>query len=177
MLNVLTWPHRSAAPLIAGLLLTVATCELRSQTKSIPIHAWVTGGLGSSTFSSLPSVLVAGWLDYKGISLGVRPIDSDPGINVDELIDRSVLLGRRLVAGRMLLVGAAGISHTTGELSNGEQSGTTTPIEPEYAPAAHAELSFALAEVVGIGAAVFWTGGSRSRNAGGAIVLQLGFLR
>jgi hypothetical protein len=92
-------------------------------------------------------------------------------------MDRAVLLGARLGGGKTLIVGAAGISHTTGALSDGEDSGSSTPIKPEYAPAGHVEVSFAFTHVFGMGVAVFRTGGSRSSNSGGALIVQLGFLR
>jgi hypothetical protein len=96
---------------------------------------------------------------------------------VSELVDRSVLVGGRLAFDRILVLGAAGVSHTTGELSNGEQSGTTTAIRPENAPAAHGEVSFAVAPFLAFGTAFFWTGGTRSRNSGWAVIAQLGALR
>jgi len=162
-------------------LVVVAICTLPSdlpgQSASRPFHAWLTAGMGPSTFTPWPSLLFSGWLAYKGFALGVRRIDSSPSENADELVDRSVLFGGRVAFGPLLLTGAGGLSHTTGELSNGEQSGTTTPIEPENAPAVHAEASFALTPFLGFGTAFFWTGGTRSRNTGWAVIAQLGALR
>ncbi len=159
------------------MMLGFSPSALGGQTTSAPIQVWATAGMGISSFTPYPTFVLSGWLAYKGIAVGVRRIDADPGQNVDELVDRSVLLGGRVALGRILVVAAGGVSHTTGELSNGEQSASTTPIEPENAPAAHAELSFALADFVGVGTALFWTGGTRSHNSGWAVILQLGRLR
>ena len=148
------------------------------------IGAWVTGGLGSASFAGaklpgepFPPSLGEGWVAVGPVVLGRRRVTAGAGINTSERIEAAWLFGARTTLGPLLLVLGAGSATMSGRNSNGEQSGSTTPIESATGWTAEGELSCVLGHYFGIGVATFRTGGTRARNTGKFLVLQIGRLR
>src|SRR5690242_13799919 len=132
------------------------------------IGAWATGGLGSASFAGarlsgepLPPGLVEGWVAVGPVVLGGRRVAAGSGINTSERIEAAWLFGARTTLGPLLLVVGAGNATMSGRNSNGEQSGSSTPIESATGWTAEAELSCVLGHYFGIGVATFRTGGTR----------------
>src|SRR5690349_13105302 len=104
------------------------------QHRSPFLGGWGTGGMGSATFAGakladpFPPELLEGWLAVGPVALGLRRVDAGAGINTTERIDNAWLIGARATLGPILLLVGAGNSQVRGRDSNGEQSGTTTPI-------------------------------------------------
>lgn len=184
---------RLAQYLFAALIsLVVVTSRADAQTDSARtpparhrtpwIGAWGTWGLGSARFLGarnilFPPAIEEGWLTVGPVALGHRRVDAGAGINTNERIDSSWLLGARSTLGPLLLVVSGGKATISGRNSNGEQSGTTTPIAEERAWTAEAELSCTLGHYIGVGAATYRTGGTRIQSSGLFVILQAGRLR
>lgn len=183
---------RNVATSIAFLLLFVSAASAGAQSDSarsasLPprapfVGAWVTGGLGSASFAGakiddpFPPSLREGWLAVGPVVLGLRRIDAGAGINTTERIDNAWLLGARRKLGPLLFVAGAGRARVSGRDSNGEQSGSTTPLEAERAWTTEGDLSFVLGHYLGLGAATIHTGGTRARSSGTFIIVQIGRL-
>ena len=143
---------------------------------------WGTVGFGSAKFPGVrsaifPPSIEGGWLTVGPIAFGHRSVDLGAGVNTTERIDSSWLFGARTTIGPLLLVASGGKAEVSGRNSNGEQSGTTTPIADEREWTAQAEVSCMLGRYVGIGAATYRTGGTRLLSRGLFVVLQGGRLR
>jgi hypothetical protein len=164
---------RSAPRLLVALALLLSTGVAGAQAAPRRTSLWLTGGIGGTTFAPSAGVL-AGWYARGGLAVGVRGVVTG-GTSV--IHERAVLAGGRVHAGPLLVVGGAGVGRTTGRRSRGEQSGTTSPVAAELAPAVHVEATVALGRRIAVGGAGFWTGGRRSTFSGAALVLQLGTLR
>jgi hypothetical protein len=185
--------NRNFANSIAFLLLCASAGSVGAQNDSARsatqplrapfVGAWATGGLGSASFAKarindpFPPGLQEGWLALGPVVLGLRRVDAGAGINTTERISSAWLLGARTTLGPLLLIIGAGSARVSGRDSNGEQSGSTTPIEAERAWTAEGELSFVFGRYLGLGAATFRTGGTRARSSGTFIVVQVGRLR
>ena len=186
-------PARRFATSIALFVLWVSVGSAEAQSDSArlalePHHspfvgAWVTGGMGSASFPGArindpyPPGLLEGWLAVGPVVLGLRRVDAGAGINTTERIDNAWLLGARKTLGPLLLIVGAGRARVSGRDSNGEQSGTTTPVPSERAWTAQGELSCMLGRYLGVGLAKFRTGGPPVRSSGTFVVVQIGGLR
>jgi hypothetical protein len=167
---------RVAVAVLVALAVLVGARGAGAQDAPRRRSVWLTAGAGGSSFA--PSAgLLAGWYSRGRLAVGVRGLVTGGGLNTSEIHERAVLAGGRLRAGPLLLVGAAGAGRTTGRRSNGEQSGTTSPVAAEIAPAAHVEATVALGRLVAVGVAGVWSGGRRSNFSGAALILQVGALR
>lgn len=153
------------------------------QHRSPSVAVWATLGMGAAKFtgksveSIFPPTLAEGWLTVGPVAVGLSRVDAGAGINTTERVERSWLLGARSNFGPLMLVVGAGKATVIGRNSNGEQSGTTTPIEEARGWTAHGQLSCALGRYFGFGVMKFLTGGTRARSSGTFVVVHVGRLR
>ena len=168
---------------IALQLLYAAAGFAHAQQRSIPVAAWVTVGMGAANFPDarvedpFPPTLAEGWLAVGPLALGVRRLEAGAGINTTERLEKSWLVGAHTTYGPLMLVAGAGQASLSGRNSNGEQSGTTTPIEQGRGWTAEGELSCTLGHYFGFGVARYRTGGTKARSSGTFVVVQVGRLR
>jgi hypothetical protein len=174
---------RFAAFIVLFLLLVSTGCaDAQTDGHGVPWGVWGTVGAGSARFagakpSVFPPAVMEGWLTVGPVALGLRRIVAGAGGNTTERIEDSWLLGARKTLGQLLLVVGAGKATVSGRNSNGEQSGTTSPIDDQRAWTAEAELTAMLGRYVGIGAAAYRTGNARMLSRGVFLILQAGRLR
>ncbi|HKW46333.1 MAG TPA: hypothetical protein VJN70_02780 [Gemmatimonadaceae bacterium] len=154
-------------------------CRAQSDTaaqKHIPLYAWLTAGVGASQYGPL-TTLRTEWLAFGHLGAALRRLHAGAGINTTERVEHGWLLGARTTLGPFLLAAGVGRSQVTGRNSNGEQSGSTTPIAPETGSTAQGELSLMLGSFVSLGGAVYRTQARTYRNRGKAVFVQIGRLR
>lgn len=163
---------------LGGILLSMPAPAV-AQTARQPEHrAWLEGGLGASSLDG-PVTLVAAWYAYGHLAVGLRQTETSPGLmNNNRAGERSLLLGARASTGRLSLLAAAGVAHTSGRVSHGEQSGVTSPAPRQTVGSLHLEATIALTRVLGLGVAGFRVGGDPpTAYRGYALMIQVGKLR
>lgn len=145
-------------------------------TQRVQQNAWLSGGLGAGgEGGSGIAVIASGWYAHGHAVIGARMSEGSPWERETDTRENAVLIGARARTQHAFVLGAVGAGRMWGSHSNGEQSGTRTPIPGETSLALGVEAGVTY-HVIGLGLDLFSASTSRISYRGAALVLQLGYL-